>query len=208
MEISKALFPAFLKLQGRRVVIVGGGPVAASKLASLQAAGADLVVVAPDVCDAILAAGVAVLEKPFDPSDLDGAWFVVAAAPPDVNRQVAEEAERRHVFVNAVDDPANASVYLGGVVRRDGVTVAISTDGAAPALAGLLREALDFMLPGDLALWSARARELRASWRERGVPMDARRPELLEALNALYESRRSNAGVSVTPDIRQPELVK
>jgi siroheme synthase-like protein len=202
------LFPAFLKLQGRRVVVVGGGPVAASKLASLQAAGADLVVVAPDVGEAIRSAGVAIRQKPFEPSDLDGAWFVVAAAPPDVNRHVAAEAERRQVFVNAVDDPANASVYLGGVVRRDGVTLAISTDGAAPALAGLLREALDFMLPGDLAEWNARAREIRASWRERGVPMDARRPELLDALNALYDSRRSNARVSRTADVPQPEPVK
>jgi siroheme synthase-like protein len=208
MEITNALFPAFLKLQGRRVVVVGGGPVAASKLASLQGAGADLVVVAPEVCDAIRAAGVAVLEKPFEPSDLDSAWFVVAAAPPKVNRQVAEEAERRHVFVNAVDDPANATVYLGGVVRREGVTVAISTDGAAPALAGLLREALDFMLPGDVAEWHARARAMRASWRERGVPMDARRPELLEALNALYDSRRSTDRVSAAADVSQPELVK
>jgi uroporphyrin-III C-methyltransferase/precorrin-2 dehydrogenase/sirohydrochlorin ferrochelatase len=205
---QSVLFPAFLKLQGRRVVVVGGGPVAASKLASLQAAGADLVVVAPDVCEAIRSAGLAIRQKPFEPSDLDGAWFVVAAAPPDVNRHVAAEAERRQVFVNAVDDPANASVYLGGVVRRDGVTFAISTDGAAPALAGLLREALDFMLPGDLAEWNARARAIRASWRERGVPMDARRPELLDALNALYDSRRSNARVSLTADVRQPEPVK
>jgi siroheme synthase-like protein len=205
---QSVLFPAFLKLQGRRVVVVGGGPVAASKLASLQAAGADLVVVAPDVCEAIRSAGLAIRQKPFEPSDLDGAWFVVAAAPPDVNRHVAAEAERRQVFVNAVDDPANASVYLGGVVRRDGVTLAISTDGAAPALAGLLREALDFMLPGDLAEWNARARAIRASWRERGLPMDARRPELLDALNALYDSRRSNARVSMTADVPQPEPVK
>ena len=205
--MEKALFPAFLKLQGRRVVVVGGGPVAASKLASLRAAGADLAVVAPEVCEAIRLAGVAIRQKAYESSDLDGAWFVVAAAPPEVNRQVAQDAERRQLFVNAVDDPANASVYLGGVVRRDGVTVAISTDGAAPALAGLLREALDFMLPGDLAVWNARARELRASWRERGVPMAARRPELLQALNALYDAR-SNARVSVTPDTRQPELVK
>jgi siroheme synthase-like protein len=160
------------------------------------------------VCEAIRSAGVAIRQKPFEPSDLDGAWFVVAAAPPDVNRHVAAQAERRQLFVNAVDDPANASVYLGGVVRRDGVTLAISTDGAAPALAGLLREALDFMLPGDLAEWNARARAIRASWRERGLPMDARRPELLDALNALYDSRRSNARVSMTADVPQPEPVK
>ena len=187
------IFPAFLKLDGRRVVIVGGGPVAASKLAALQAAGADIVVVAPDVCPEIESAGVTVVRKAFEPSDLDGAWFVVAAAPPDVNRSVAGEAQRLRVFVNAVDDPANASVYLGGVVRRGGVTLGISTDGAAPALAGLLREALDAMLPADLETWSVRAHELRDSWRARGVQMEARRPELLEALNALYESRRSPA---------------
>ena len=78
-------------------------------------------------------------------------------------------------------------------MRRGGVTLGISTDGAAPALAGLLREALDAMLPVDLETWSLRAHEMRRSWKARGVPMEGRRPELLEALNALYESRRDRA---------------
>jgi uroporphyrin-III C-methyltransferase/precorrin-2 dehydrogenase/sirohydrochlorin ferrochelatase len=187
-----ALFPAFLKLHGRRVVVVGGGPVAASKLAALQAAGADIRVVAPQVCETIVAAGVTIERRAFEPSDLDGAWFVVAAAPPDVNRRVGQEAARRQLFVNAVDDPDNATVYLGGVVRRDGVTLAISTDGSAPALAGLLREALDEVLPPDLDAWSRCARQLRPSWRARQVPMEARRPELLDALNALYGARKGD----------------
>ena len=192
-DAAIALFPAFLKLAGRRVVVVGGGPVAASKLAALQAAGAEITVVAPEVCEAIRSAGVAIERRAFTPADLDGAWFVVAAAPPEVNRQVAQEGEKRQVFVNAVDDPENASVYLGGVVRRGGVVIGISTEGAAPALAGLLREAIDAVLPADLETWSLRARELRPSWRARQVPMDARRPELLEALNSLYEARQSAA---------------
>jgi uroporphyrin-III C-methyltransferase/precorrin-2 dehydrogenase/sirohydrochlorin ferrochelatase len=170
-------------------VVVGAGPVAASKLAALKAAGSEIVVVAPEVCDAVATAGVRIERREFQPTDLDDAWFVVAAAPPDVNRRVAEEAERRQLFVNAVDDPSNASVYLGGVVRRGGVTLGISTDGAAPALAGLLREALDALLPADLETWSERAHEMRRSWRERAIPMEARRPELLDALNALYASR-------------------
>jgi uroporphyrin-III C-methyltransferase/precorrin-2 dehydrogenase/sirohydrochlorin ferrochelatase len=169
--------------------------VAASKLAALQAVGAEIVVVAPEVCEAIRNSGVSILERGFEAADLDGAWFVVAAAPPDVNRHVSEAAEGRQVFVNAVDDPPNASVYLGGVVRRAGVTVGISTDGAAPALAGLLREAIDAMLPHDLEAWMLRAHELRRTWRERQIPMADRRPELLDALNALYDHRRAAAHV-------------
>jgi siroheme synthase-like protein len=187
-----AVFPAFLKLAGRKVLVVGGGPVAASKIASLREAGAIVHVVAPDICAALSASGAeCIARRRFEAADLDGAWLVIAAATPDVNRAVAAEAAGRQVFVNAVDDPPNASVYLGGVVRRGGVTLAISTDGAAPALAGLLREALDTALPGtpDLEAWMARARELRPGWRADGVPMAERRPHLLRALNALYDSR-------------------
>jgi uroporphyrin-III C-methyltransferase/precorrin-2 dehydrogenase/sirohydrochlorin ferrochelatase len=94
------------------------------------------------------------------------------------------------LFVNAVDDPPNATAYLGGVVRRDGVTVAISTGGRAPALAGLMREALDAWLPADLAAWMTAADEVRKTWKRDGVPMEERRPQLLETLNRLYDERR------------------
>jgi uroporphyrin-III C-methyltransferase/precorrin-2 dehydrogenase/sirohydrochlorin ferrochelatase len=89
-----------------------------------------------------------------------------------------------------VDDPPNATAYLGGVVRRDGVTIAISTGGRAPALAGLMREALDAWLPAELDEWMAAADEIRKTWKRDGVPMDERRPQLLETLNRLYEERR------------------
>lgn len=184
-----AVFPVFLKLAGRRVLVVGGGPVAASKLAALVEAGAHVTVVAPEVVPAIAEAAVTVERRTFRADDVDGAWFVVAAAPPDVNRAVAEAAEARAVFVNAVDDMAHATAYLGGIVRRNGVTLAISTDGQAPALAGLLREALDAVLPAELDEWMAAAHRARAAWKAAGVPMEARRPLLLDALNRLYEGR-------------------
>ena len=183
------LFPVFLKLDGRRVLVVGGGLVAASKIGALRAAGARLRVVAPEVRPEIVESGVAVDERPFRPSDLDDAWLVVAAATPAVNREVARLAEARRVFVNAVDDPPNATAYLGGIVRRDGVTLAISTAGHAPALAGLLREALDALLPADLGRWLHEARAARTRWLADRVPMAARRPLLLQVLNALYASR-------------------
>ncbi len=188
------LFPAFIKLAGRRVVVIGGGPVAASKLLALLNSGADITVVAPEIVPEIRNFSVTVLERGFQLSDLDGAWLVIAAATPDVNRAVAQAAETRRIFVNAADDPPNATMYLGGVVRRAGVTFAISTDGRAPALAGLLREALDSMLPTrDLEQWMAEAAQLRQHWQEDAVPMQNRRPELLESLIRLYKTPENKA---------------
>jgi siroheme synthase-like protein len=184
------MFPVFLNLASRRVVVVGGGPVAASKLQALLAAGADVTVVAPDIVPEIEQSGVTMIRRPFEDADLDGAWWVVAAASPDVNRQVRAAADARQIFVNAVDDPQHATAYLGGVIRRDGVTVAISTDGRAPALAGLLREAIDAWLPGELDEWLSTADAARRGWKAQRVPMERRRPQLLERLNALYAERR------------------
>lgn len=167
-------------------MLVGGGPVAAAKLEQLLAARADVRVVAPAVGQAIEQTGVTIARRTFRADDLEGAWLVVAAATPDVNRAVALAAESRHVFVNAVDDPANATAFLSGVVRRDGVTVAISTEGAAPGLTALLREAIDAVLPRDLMRWVAESARQRAVWKAHGIAMERRRPLLLEALNALY----------------------
>jgi siroheme synthase-like protein len=183
---DEPLFPTFLKLGGRNVVVVGGGRVAVAKAAGLQAAGARLTVIAPAILPELRQPGVELRERPFQADDLDGAWFVVAAATPVVNLAVAAAADQRRIFVNAVDDVAAASAYAGGVVRRGPVTVAISTGGGAPALAGLLREAIDDLLPAELDTWLTTARDLRPSWRAAGVPMEGRRPLLLEALNRLY----------------------
>jgi siroheme synthase-like protein len=183
------MYPVFLKLHGRRVLLVGGGRVAAAKLRGLLADGAHVTVVAPEIRPELHQPRVTIAKRPFEPRDLDGVWYVVAAAPPDVNRQVLDAAESRQVFVNAVDDPAHASAYAGSVVRRAGVTVAFSTDGRAPALAGLLREALEAWLPADLETWMAASDQARREWKRDGVPMEERRPMLLEMLNRLYEDK-------------------
>jgi siroheme synthase (precorrin-2 oxidase/ferrochelatase) len=160
-----SVFPIFLKLAGRRVLVVGAGPVAASKLRALVDADASVTVVAPDIHPDIL------------------------SAPVQIVRAVAAAAHARGLFVNAVDDMENASAYLGATVRRAGVTLAMSTDGEAPALVGLMREALEEVLPDDLEAWMACAREARRDWLARRVPMEQRRPLLLEALVALYARR-------------------
>jgi uroporphyrin-III C-methyltransferase/precorrin-2 dehydrogenase/sirohydrochlorin ferrochelatase len=188
MEDRDPLFPLFLRLAGRRVVLVGGGTVALAKHESLRAAQARVTVVAPAIDPGRRHPGTEIHERAFAPADLDGAWLAVAAATPDVNRAVRAAAEERRLFVNAVDDPETASAYAAAVVRRGPMTLAVSTGGGAPALAGLLREALEQVLPEDIESWLATARSLRARWRAEGVPMADRRPLLLQALNRLYPS--------------------
>jgi siroheme synthase-like protein len=186
-----ALYPVFLKLDGQPVLVVGGGAVAAGKLDGLIAAGAHVTLVAPQISQAVRAQSrhVRFVEREFRDSDLDGARWVVAAATPEVNRAVSAAATARKLFVNAVDDPDAATAYLGGVVRRGDVTVAISTTGVAPALAGLLREALDALLPRELERWLEVAHDLRGQWKRDGVAFPDRRPLLLRALDNLYAPR-------------------
>lgn len=191
------LFPAFLKLGGRRVLLVGGGRVAAGRLASLHACGARVTVVAPEIAPEARSLVATLAERvelrPFRPDDLDGAWLVVAAATREVNRSVAAAAESRGVFVNAVDDVDSASVFSGAVLRRCGITVALSTEGRAPALAGLLREALEAAIPEDATTWLAVAESLRREQKAQGVPMAERRPLLLAALERLYAGHGAGA---------------
>jgi siroheme synthase-like protein len=189
-----AVFPVFLRLEGRRVLLVGGGTVATGKVRGLLEAGARVTVVAPALAPELLRAPVEVRRRPFVASDLDGVCYVIAAAPREVNRSVAEAAHARGLLVNAVDDVENASAYAGAVLRRAGITIAISTDGAAPALAGLIREALEEILPDDLDSWMRCASTARSRWQSERVPMAGRRPLLLRALVQLYERQ---AGSSV-----------
>src|SRR5215813_9786521 len=207
------LLPLFLNLAGRRVLLVGGGPVAAAKLRQLLASAANIHVVSPEVVDDIERAGassaVTISRREFTASDLDDAWLVVAAATPEVNRQVAEAAEVRRIFVNAVDDPANATAFLSGVIRREGLTLAISTSGEAPGLTALLRQGIDELLPRrDLASWLRAAREQRRKWKADGVPMEERKPLLLRVLNRIYEGNVHDVHLKVdtTPDVRSVRL--
>jgi uroporphyrin-III C-methyltransferase/precorrin-2 dehydrogenase/sirohydrochlorin ferrochelatase len=189
-----SLFPVFLRLANRRVVVVGGGRVAAGKITGLVATNARITVVAPEVRPEITAVpGIVIALRPFAESDLDGAWLVIAAAPPSVNDQVASAAEVRAIFVNAVDDRDHGSAFTGGVFRRGGVTIAVSTEGRAPALAGLLREGLEALVPEEIETWVVAAQSLRERQRAQGIAMGERRPRLLQALNQLYENHRAES---------------
>ncbi|ACG74487.1 uroporphyrin-III C-methyltransferase [Anaeromyxobacter sp. K] len=184
--MTAPLVPLFVKLAGREVVVVGGGAMAAVRVRQLAEAGARVKVVAPQIREDVAGLAAELVRRPFRGGDLDGAWFAVAAATPEVNRDVARAAEARRILVNAVDDPEHATAYTAGVVRRGDATVAISTAGRAPALAGLLREAVDALLPPEVAGWVDAAEAERPAWKAARVPLAARRGRLLRALNALH----------------------
>jgi siroheme synthase-like protein len=184
--VSAAPYPLFLHLEGRRVLLVGGGAVAREKGLALAEAGAKVRVVAPRIDAGLVAAADQVEFRGFFPADLDDAWIVVAAAPPAVNRAVKAAADAQRVFCVAVDDVASCSAIGAARLRRGAITVAISTGGAAPALVALLRRAIDALLPEDVGAWESVATNARVAWKKEGVPMAERRPRLLQALNALY----------------------
>ena len=179
-DVKAPLFPLFVKLAGRDVVVVGGGAMALVRCRQLAEIGARVKVVAPEVREEVAAAAAEVHRRPFVPADLDGAWFAVAAATPEVNRAVGLAAEARRVLVNAVDDPLHASAYTAATFRRGDVVVAISTAGRAPALGALLRRALEAVVPEDVAGWVDLAEREREGWKRAGTPLGVRRARLLD----------------------------
>jgi siroheme synthase-like protein len=181
-----SLLPIFLRFERRPVLVVGAGTVAQAKIESLRSTGAILTVVAPKTTPPILDWATAGLllwhQRLFAPADLDGAFLVIAATNDSaVNHAIYEEALRRKVLCNAVDDPPNCDFYFGSVVTRGDLQVAISTAGESPALAQRLRREIDEQLPPDLGPWlhelGAMRREVRAA-----VPAGPARNLLLHEL--------------------------
>jgi precorrin-2 dehydrogenase len=138
-------YPVSLVVAGRRCVVVGAGRIAARKIDALLEAGADVLVVAPEVGAEVRAradAGrIGLRERPFTPADLDDAWLATTATgDPAVDHAVFEAGEARRVWVNSADDPANCSFTLTSVVRQGDLVVTIGTGGRSPALAAWLRK--------------------------------------------------------------------
>jgi len=141
----KNYHPIFLDLAGQPVVVVGAGKVAARKIRSLRNAGAVIAVIAPIAATAIRRMnGIRWLARRYRAGDLRGARLVVAATDDlDVNRRVCAEAKRRRLLVNCAAPPEAGNFIVPSVVRRAGVTIAISTGGAAPSRAKALRKQLE-----------------------------------------------------------------
>ena len=158
-----------LLLEGRKVLVVGGGAVAADKVAGLVAAGAVVHVVAPEVSEAVRAQPVTVEERTYRPGEVAGYRFVVTCTDdPAVNEQVFLDGEAEGVFVNAADDPAHCSATLPARLERGPVLVAVSTGGHSPALAGWLRDRVGEQVGPEVADLARLLSEARAELAARG----------------------------------------
>ena len=178
--MSPALFPIFVDLRGRPVLVVGGGHVAERKVEALLGAGAQVRVGAPVLTPGLrrqLATGrIAHLRGTFVEEWLDAAWLVIAATDDaTANRIVADAAVARRLLVNVVDDVALSGFHVPAVVQRGTVQVAISSGGAAPMLACHLREKLETLLDASLGALASLLTRRRAAIRARFPGLQARR---------------------------------
>jgi uroporphyrin-III C-methyltransferase/precorrin-2 dehydrogenase/sirohydrochlorin ferrochelatase len=159
-------FPAFLRLQGKHCLLVGGGEVATRKARLLMNAGARLTVVAPDICGALIAVcgngDVSYHRRKFRDDDVRDHWLIVAATDDeDLQIAIAKAAERAGIFCNCVDNLESGSYITPAIVDRGALVVAVTSSGNAPVLARSIRQRIEAMLPaatGELARIAGRWR--------------------------------------------------
>lgn len=153
-----SLFPIFVKLENRLVVVAGGGTVAEGKIAALFETKARVRVIAPEVTQTIARWSeqqkVEWRAKKFESGDLADATLVIAATSAvGVNETVYREAERLGILCNAVDDMQHCHFYYGSIVQRGDLQIAISTNGKSPALAQRLRKELEAQFGPEYEHW-------------------------------------------------------
>lgn len=180
------LLPIFVKLARRRCLVAGAGSVAEAKIASLLAAEAEVLVVAPQAnarVQALARSGVLRWEqRDFQPSDLDGVFLAIAAtSSPDVNASLFDLCRQRSVICNSVDDPPHCDFYFSANVRRGDLQVAISTAGESPAVAQRLRDEIEQALDPGLGDWLEDVGALRREILARYPPSQERK-QLLQRL--------------------------
>jgi len=173
-------FPIFLNLRGRLCTVVGGGEVAARKVATLLREGARVRVVAPELSGEMKALRVSpnltAIEREYRDGDLQDSVLAFAATDkPDVNAAVYREAEALGIPVNVADDPPHCTFYMPATVHRHPITIAISTEGLSPALARHLRERIENAVPVGYAHLARLLGRLR--------------PELLATASGQHERR-------------------
>jgi precorrin-2 dehydrogenase / sirohydrochlorin ferrochelatase len=178
-----ATYPIELRLAGRVVLVVGGGRVAARKVAGLVEAGATVHVVSPAFCAELLERqDIKIDERPYGPECLAGAWLVFACTDDRrVNEAVVSAARAQGIWCNVADEPEACDFFVPAMLRRGELTLAVGTGGAAPGAAAALRDKLASHLTEE---WGILVEELGRARRilKARVPEAGLRRQILETL--------------------------
>lgn len=178
-------FPLYMDVTGQDCVVVGGGNIAARKIEKLLLFQANITVISPSVCREIAEnKRIKIHKRTFQDSDADGAFLVIGATnDPQVNRHISEICRKNHIPVNIVDAPQLCSFYFPAIVRKEPVTVAISTDGTTPLLARYLRERIEDLIDDTVIETAGTLKTCREKLRSMAAD-EAVRKAILEALLA------------------------
>jgi len=194
------LFPMFLKLAARPCLVVGAGAIAESKIASLVEAEARVCVVAPEATAHVRGWQASKMlewrRRPFEPTDLEGVFLVIAAtSSTELHELIYKEATRRGVLCNVVDVPALCDFYYPSVVQRGALQIAISTAGQSPALAQRLRKQLEDQFGPEYEEWLVQLGDARDKLRSTNADSEEQKRLLHEdaseeAFEAFLRNRR------------------
>lgn len=184
----------FVKLDGRRCLVVGAGSVGEAKIESLLATAASVRVVAPQTTPRVRAwareGRIEWHRREYRAEDLDGAFLVIAATgSSSLHEEIYAEARRRGVLCNTVDDPERCDFYFPAVVRRGELQIAVSTGGLSPALAQRLRKDLDQQFGPEWEDWVAKLGRTREELMSLPISSDERKRLLHEYARLNPESQ-------------------
>lgn len=203
-----ALYPIFLKLEGHKILVVGGGLVAEQKIEGILRSATDVTVIAPQITPRIglwaQQGRLKHISLEFRAGMAHGYFMVIAATDSEqINRAVYDEARQAGALSNAVDDPGYCDFYAPAVVSRGQFQIAISTGGNSPALAQNIRKGLEQEFGLEYESWTAWLGRMREAIRSL-LPRNDRRKELLHLLALCKPQKLSNQiTVSNNPTIKQ-----
>jgi siroheme synthase-like protein len=194
-EPASPYYPILLNIQGRKCLVVGGGPVALRKVKALLEHGADVEVVSPTFCpelnqlatDGVIRA----IQRDYKSEDLQHTFIAIAATDDaKTNERVAAEAKRRGVLVNVVDDPKNSDFIVPSYLKRGDVIIAVSTSGRSPALARKIRSELENDFKAEYEQLAVVADEVRSELKQQGITVSSDAWQEVLSLNSLMELLR------------------
>ncbi len=181
-----AYFPAFLKLDDRKVLLVGGGHIAAEKLEKLLDFTRDITVVAPDISESVAQEadkhGLTIFRRPFEMADLEGVFMVIVAVDDlALQKAIYDACQSRHILCNSVDSVDYCDFIFPSYTKKGDLTVAFSTSGVSPSVAKYLRRAIESYIPDAIAEFLVEMKRLRAS-----LPKGKARMQKLDAKAKAY----------------------